>query len=347
MPNNETGYDREVVPEFWQPLFKHEELLQIRRLFMKIYEFDRYTYDRQKRIQICDILETIIPSYFTKYRLGYKETAKTLINTNILNCFITLFYGIILYKLYQTKQDYLFIFKGGRALQLSLVGIPDIGQYYSEDTDILIIPNPIHGNNYNSDEMENLSEHIGYLIKWMIPDEINVFVSLPTNPKNINKDITKLLYKDNKLFRALSDIGFGEINKEIHEYFINLSYSPIYVKHFDTTILFITPTLDDMLSEKLFYYAKYFKLKKKLENNESIEDRKDSKLTIEDCEFLLSKFKRAIIKLVEAIIKKSGYKETLDYNEKYASKLILTGFIVNFRGYSYEEKEDILKSILT
>ena len=106
--------------------------------------------------------------------------------------------------------------------------------------------------------MENLSEHIGYLIKWMIPEEINVIVSLPTNPKNTNKDITKLLYNDDKLFKALSDIGFGEINEDIRKYFVNLSYSPIYIDNFETISLFITPTLDDMLSEKLFYYTKYF-----------------------------------------------------------------------------------------
>lgn len=46
-----------------------------------------------------------------------------------------------MYRLYETKQDYLFIFKGGRALQLSLVDISGIGKYGSEDTDILIIPN--------------------------------------------------------------------------------------------------------------------------------------------------------------------------------------------------------------
>ena len=49
--------------------------------------------------------------------------------------------------------------------------------------------------------MENLSEHIAYLIKWMIPvEDINVIVTLPTNPKNTNKDITKILYNDKKLY---------------------------------------------------------------------------------------------------------------------------------------------------
>ena len=97
LPDNEKGYDTSIVPEFWKPIFQNGELLlQLRDKFRRIYQLDRYTNDNQKRIKICDILEEIIPSYKTKYTLSYSETAKTLINVNILNCFITLFYGIIL-----------------------------------------------------------------------------------------------------------------------------------------------------------------------------------------------------------------------------------------------------------
>jgi len=343
--NNEIGYDKTIVPEFWKPIFQNgDKLLEIRDGFMGIYELDRYTDDKQKRIKICEILETIVPGYFTRTNLDFRETAKTLINLNILNCFITLFYGMILYRLYDTKQDYLIIFKGGRALQLSLVGIDDVGKYFSEDTDILIIPNKFEGSNYDLSKMENLSEHIAYLIKWMIPEEINVLVSLPTNPKNNNKYITKLLYNDGRLFKALSDIGFEEINEDIRKYFDNLSYSPIYINSFDTTSLFITPTLDDMLSEKLFYYTKYFKIKKTLEKNEPIKESKYTNLTKEDCDYLLYKFKRSIFKLVEAITKRD-YKEVVDFNKTDTSRLILRGFIGNFDDYTNQEKEETIISI--
>lgn len=343
--NNDSGYDRNTVPEFWKPIFQNgEELLEIRNNFMKFYAIDRYTDDRQKRIHICDLLEKIIPNYLTKYTLGYRETAKTLVNTNILNCFITLFYGMILYKLYDTKQDYLFMFKGGRALQLSLVDIVNAGQYFSEDTDLLIIPNKLQGVNYDSDKMSNLSEHIGYLIKWIIPEEINVFISLPTNPKNTNKDITKVLYNDDKIFKPLSDIGFGDINEDIKKYFENLSYSPFYIDEFETITLFITPTIYDMLSEKLFYYAKYLTLKNQIEKNEPINEKKYSNLTKEDCDYLLYKFRRAIFKLVEAIIKKD-YIGSEDLNNKETSRLILRGIIGNFEDYSNEEKENIIIDI--
>jgi hypothetical protein len=343
--DNDIGYDRTVVPEFWKPIFQNgEELLQIREKFLGIYEIDRYTSDVQKRIKICDLLETIIPGYLTKYTLDFRETAKTLVNVNILNCFITLFYGMILYRLYDTKQDYLFMFKGGRALQLSLVDIADIGKYFSEDTDILIIPNRFVGGVYDLEKMENLSEHIAYLIKWMIPEEINVYVSLPTNPKNTNKDITKLLYNDNKLFKALSDIGFGEINEDIKGFFENLSYSPLYVDELESIALFITPTLDDMLAEKLFYYAKYLKFKKMLTLREPIMEQEYLNLTIEECERILFKFKRAIVKLVEAILKRD-YSDVTDLNSKDSAKLILREFMRYYKDYSNQEKEDIIISI--
>jgi hypothetical protein len=343
--DNDVGYDRSSVPEFWKPIFKNgQELLEIREKFMGIYEIDRYTSDIQKRIQICDLLERIFPGYLTKYTLDYRETAKSLINVNILNCFITLFYGMILYRLYETKQDYLFIFKGGRALQLSLVDIIDIGKYFSEDTDILIVPNRFEGGIYDLNKMKNLSEHIAYLIKWMIPKEINVFVSLPTNPKNTNKDITKLLYNDGKLFKALSDIGFGEISEDIRKFFDNLSYSPIYIQEFETNALYITPTIDDMLAEKLFYYAKYLKFKMILTKKEPIMEEEYANLTIEECDRILFKFKRAILKLVEAILKRD-YSDVTDLQSRDSSKLILREFIKDFEDYSNDEKEQIVLTI--
>ena len=102
--------------------------------------------------------------------------------------------------------------------------------------------------------------------------------------------------------------------------------------------LFITPKLDDILSEKLFYYAKYFKLKDLLEKKQPI---KYSNLTIEDCDYLLMKFKRAILKLVEVIITRD-YSGLVDFEIRDTSRLILRGFIVNFEDYTNKEKEDII-----
>lgn len=341
--NNLIGYDRNVAPQFWNAIFEQGELLSLRETFMGMYEIDRYTSDQQKRFKICDVLEKLFPGYFTKYSLSFGESVKTLVNMNILNCFITLLYGIILYKLYDTKQDYLFIFKGGRALQLSLVDIIEVKKYFSEDTDILIIPNKNQGANYDLVKMENLSGHIGYLIKWFIPEEINIMVSLPTNPKNTNKEITKVLYNDDKLYKPLSDIGFGEMKEDIKKYFENLAYFQLYIDEFETISLFITPTMDDILAEKLYFYAKYFILKDKLSKNEPITEKSYETITKSDCEHFMYKFYRAIVHLIDAVILRD-YKETIGMDKKETSRLILRGIISNFDDYSNEEKENIIES---
>jgi hypothetical protein len=342
--NNLVGYDRNLSPQFWDTIFNNGELLALRDGFMDIYQIDRYTSDQQKRIKICDLLEKIFPGYYTKYVLSYGESAKTLVNMNILNCFITLLYGIILYKLYNTKQDYLFIFKGGRALQLSLVDIIGVKKYFSEDTDILIIPNRTQGGNYDLLKMENLSCHIGYLIKWFIPEEINIVVSLPTNPKNTNKEITKILYNDDKIYKALSDIGFGEMKEDIKKYFENLAYFQFFITEFNTVSLFITPTLDDILAEKLYFYAKYFILRDKLKKNELITEKGYQNITESECEHYMYKFRRAIVHLIDSVIKRD-YHGTTGMNLKEMSRLVLRGIIGNFDEYSNEEKEHIIEDL--
>lgn len=344
--NNEEGYDRAVAPEFWKPIFNNgEQLLQIRDTFTRIYELSKYTTDIERKPNIiCNILERIVPSYFTPNALSYGQSPKIFITVNILNCFITLLFGMILSTLYETKQDFLFFFKGGRALQLSLVNIPDIVKYFSEDTDILIMPNKFEGITYDKNKMENFSAHIGYLVKWFIPQDINIMVSLPTNPKNLNKDITKLIYNDNKLFKALSDIGFGEISQDIKKYFDNLLFDNFNIEEFNSLALFIIPTIDDMLSEKLYFFSKYFIFNEKLKKNEPINEIGYTNLTSQECDFYMTKFKRAILKLVEAIMKKD-YRDTVGLNTRETSKLILRGIIGNFDDYSNEEKENIIMEI--
>jgi hypothetical protein len=99
-----------------------------------------------------------------------------------------------------------------------------------------------------------------------------------------------------------------------------------------------------MLAEKLFYYSKYLKFKKILDKNEPIMDSKYSNVTKEDCDYLLFKFKRAIVKLVDAIVKRD-YTEVVDFERTNTSRLILRGFIGNFEDYTNDEKEDTIISI--
>ncbi len=339
------GYDTSVAPEFWKPLFRDgAELFEIRNTFWEMYKTDRYMNNNAKRFQICQLLETIIPGYRTRYMLSGPESVKTLVNTGVLNCFIMLLFGIVLYKLYDTQQDYVFMFKGGRAVQLSLVDIPKIESYHSDDADVLIIPNEQVQATYQESLMTNLSAHLGLLIKWMIPDDLNIVVSLPVDQPKINSDITKVLYKDDKLYVALSDIGFGKIRPEVRPFFDHLVYSPFYIDQFETNTLFITPTLDDILDEKLYYYVKYMNLKKLLNRGEPIMDQDYVTVTSGEVDFYLYKFKRAIIKLVEAVLKRD-FPEVTDLSKQESSKLILKDLLKEYHDASNEEKETIVSSI--
>lgn len=338
------GYDRSVEPEFWKPIFDNGELMSLRETFMSIYEKDKYTSDAAKRFIICDLLEKLFPGYYTRYHLDHRESAKTLVTINVLNCFITLLYGIITYKLFDNKEDYLLLFKGGRALQLSLNDIPNVTQYFSEDTDVLIIPNKFQGGIYNLPKMNNLSCHIGYLVKWFIPPEINIIVKIPIEQPTQYSDITKLIYNDDKLYKALSDIGFGDIEEDIKKYFENPLYFPFYLDMFEIISLFITPTLDDILDEKLYFYAKYSNVKNKLKNGEIITERGYENLTEETCDYYLLKFKRAIKQLVDSIIKRDYLNlDIVDGDEN--RQLVLPNMIPDFRKYPKKEQEIIYKKV--
>jgi hypothetical protein len=307
---------------------------------MALYEVDKYTDDNFKRFKVCDLLEKLFPGYRVKESLSEGEMPKTLVTVNVLNCIITLLYGIISYRLYEFKQDYLLLFKGGRALQLSLNDIPNLTKYFSEDADILIIPNNSIQSEHNFEKMQILSSHIAYLIKWFIPEEINIVVSLPSNPKNTNKEITKVLYNDGPLYKALSDIGFGEIDEDIRMYFDNPSYSQFYLDHFETITLFITPIMNDILNEKLYIYSKYSNMKHKLDNDEPITEEGYEGLTKSVCGFYMYKFNRAIKQIVNSILKRDYV--NVSENE---TKLIMPDLDPNFRRYSRKEKIDIYNKI--
>jgi hypothetical protein len=368
--NNDVGYNRSVIPEFWNPIFENgENLITLRDTFMQMYEEDRYTEDIMKEFKICNLLEKLFPAYLTKYYFSHKdETAKMLVNMNICSCIITLLYGMITYKLYDSKQDYLILFKGGRAIQLSLIDIPNVLKYFSEDADILIIPNKTLNAEYNFEKMENLSAHIAYLVKWFIPEEINIVVSLPSNPKNQNREITKILYKDDK-YKALSDVGFGEMKEDIRRYFETPIYTSFYVDDFETIALFIIPTIDDMLCEKLYFYAKYLIIRDKLKNKIPITETEYKNITIENCDYYIYKFNRAIKQLVNSILKRNDidvddslkikFPETDENFKTYPrqvklniykniddkSKVIIRGVLENFDDFSAEEKDNIIKEL--
>ncbi len=344
--NNDEGYDRNVTPEFWKPIFQSgEELMELRETFMNFYEKDKYTENVMKPINICVLLEKFFPGYLTKMTLDKNYTIpKHLVTANIINCITTLLYGMITYKLYEFKQDYLILFKGGRALQLSLNDIPTVLKYFSEDTDILIIPNETINAQYNLEKMLNLSGHIAYLIKWFIPSDINIIVSLPSNPNNQNKEITKLIYTDGVFKRALSDIGFGEIKEELKVYFENPNYSQFYIDLFKIKALFITPTIDNMLDEKLYFYSIYSNMYNRLKNGEQIHDKGYEQVTLSECKFFVDKFYRAIKHLVSSILKRD-YVNLGIVNVANDNIILISDDYESIKNYPFKERERIYKNV--
>jgi hypothetical protein len=69
-------------------------------------------------------------------------------------------------------------------------------------------------------------------------------------------------------------------------------------------------------------------------------------LTTDECDRILFKFKRAILKLVEAILKRD-YSDVTDLNSEDSAKLILREFMRDYKDYTNQEKEDIVMNIFS
>jgi hypothetical protein len=95
----------------------------------------------------------------------------------------------------------------------------------------------------------------------------------------------------------------------------------------------------------LFYYGKYLKFKEMINRREPIMEQEYVNLTTDECDRILFKFKRAILKLVEAILKRD-YSEVTDLNSKESARLILREFMRDYKDYTNQEKEYVVSSIL-
>jgi predicted transcriptional regulator len=120
------------------------------------------------------------------------------------------------------------------------------------------------------------------------------------------RDITKISYgyglntkTGRPNFTALSDIGYDILEESKKKYFLISSYDTRFVEELNNVVLFLVPTLVNMLSEKLYYYIKYSVAQQKL--GQGIVFDNPENISISDCIYYKGKFRRAIIKLVEAM----------------------------------------------
>lgn len=324
---SEPGYNPEIEPEFWQPIFLKNEMFAIRKLINDIMITDGNIPVTNNKItrawSICEIVKTIIPTFYTPiennpyilFGTFFKDTDVDFSKFNVLLCSALIIFGIISYKM--IGQDYKMLFKGGKAIQLALSRIPNMSEYRSDDIDVLIMPDK--NIPYDELQIKNLAGHLGYLIRWFLnipePDtepgyKVSVQVPNPINTR-ANQYIFKLSYikslkrrdyNKNILiddYKQFLDIDFKEVSRDMISYFQDdlKEYNFEISLSSDTkqNLLFICPNLGSLLNEKIYYYVKYFNFKQILQNKKTITEDGYQTITIDDCDRFLEKFKRAIL----------------------------------------------------
>ena len=335
----ETDYNPEVEPEFWKPIFEENEMITLRKQINDMMIADGNISITNKEVSklwsLCKINQSIIPTYFTPtknepydvFGTQFQDRDVDFAHFNIILCAALLIFGIISYKM--IGQDYKIIFKGGKAIQLVLAEIPELGSSYkSEDIDVLILPDT--NILYNEANVKNLSGQLAYLIRWFLnipaienkqETQYKISVQSP-NPENTraNPFIFKLSYvkvfqkqdfRKNIMiddFKPFSDIDFKDPQSNIKASFEDSKEYKFYISELNQNIIFRCPNLGSILDEKIYYYAKYSELKKLLQEKKPITEEGYQQITIYDCERFLEKFKRAILAMNKGLQKQRKQK---------------------------------------
>jgi hypothetical protein len=344
---SDSGYNPAVEPEFWKSIFEENEMLTIRSKINEMMNLDGNIPVVTKNIEItnpdgsisikpykeiselwsvCAINNAMIPTYFTQTKNEPYDSFGTLMmdqdidfsHYNIVLCAALIVFGIISEKM--IGQDYNLLFKGGKAIQLVLAGMPQTSVYKTEDIDVLIMPDTDIP--YNETVVKNLSGHISYLIRWFLnTPETQYKISVqPPNPLNTraNPFIFKLSYvkvvqkRDYRKqvmvdeFKQFSDIDFKEIPTNVKPYFEKSVAYKFFISELEQTVLFRCPNVGFLLNEKLYYYSKYFQFKKLLEERTPITEEGYEKLTIMECDRFMDKFARGILAMNKALQQKKN-----------------------------------------
>ena len=352
---NSNGYpddpDNPTIPEFWKPIFNKSEteLLDLRTRIKDIMTQDDSIEMVGNKIKdiwtICKIVQTKIPTYYVPITNGVYTQGRLIDDLNIdfthynmMLCACLIIYGILSDRM--VGEKYSLLLKGGKAIQLVLAQIPKNNkQYTSEDIDIMV--KPTDDKSYDRDEIKNLASHIGYLLKWFLSSptlKTNISVLLPPTEPNAktNPNIVKLSYEktvkrsnyrtgtQDSVYKALSDIDFKELPAELAPYFNEVDKYEFYIEELQTDVLFVCPHLGALIDEKLYFYSKYMKYKILLEKGKKITDPTYENVTIDDCDYFLNKFSKAIKGLTYGLVQQRnpdlvGYM-LLDKQTKFLSQ---------------------------
>jgi hypothetical protein len=333
LPNENTGYNPQVAPDFWKPIFKETSLMDLREKIRRWLSKDTLNdvSDRLKDKQVgwktCQLVEGMFPTYYTKQNPDFNINPQDFININTTLCITLIILGIVSRKM--EGQDYNFIFKGGKAVQFVLSEIQNASKYISDDIDILIT-----GNEYNAINMKNLAAHTGYLIQWFFAGNYNISLEFPnSNLNNMGKEIVKVSYKNSaNKFTALADIGFDKPNANVEKYFMHPQEFKINVKRLKEELLFRCPNIDALLNEKLYYYLKFIEMRGILKQGLPIHENGYQDTTIDNLNFYMIKFKKSIKAIVDGLLLQNfGIVEpkSLKENEEFLLKEVLRDFTSN------------------
>jgi hypothetical protein len=329
------GYDINRAPEFWKPLFGRSAKLNNSPSGDEDEQIMLNLRENIRNIDMCAVVKQFFPSYKTQSIVAYKDYE--LINQSLCKMLILL--GIISYKM--IEQDYNFIFTGGKAIQF-LLSDNSIRRYESDDIDILIIPN----NNipYNKEHIENLSAHIGFLLKWFLP---NISIELPNSSVySMGKEIVKVAYQyqNTKKFKALSDIGFHIIKEDTRHFFMNPKMFQLHIPDLNMEALFRCPSLEAILDEKLYYYLDFVDLKEKLKKEPVVIYNNETK-TKDDLSYIMQKFKRSINVILDELITENDKNTTKDEIIEL-KRFKLKEFLTHIDNVSHDLNEKAVANIL-
>ena len=334
----QTGYPITAIPAFWAPIFNKTptELISLRDKIKDALAQDNLIPMAKNEIQniwsICEMVQTMIPTYYVPTKNApywhgntmYADKPIDFTRFNMTLCTCLIIFGILSDRM--IGQDYEFIFKGGKAIQLELGQISGNPQYISEDIDILV--RPAQGVAYNRDVAKNLASHIGYLIKWFLtyidlptevlkdeikPVSLTIAVALPDVQDNTicdstakaNPNIVKISYNKiaTRICKAFADIDFKETPAEVSPYFEKTHKYPFHIEGLETDVLFICPNIGSLIDEKIYLYAKYTRFKLLLEKGEKIIEEGYETVNLDTCRFYREKFSKALIALTLGLVK--------------------------------------------
>ena len=324
---SDSGYNPEIEPEFWKPIFGDNEMITIRQKINEMMNSDGNIPINNKEVtelwSVCKINQAMIPTYFTPtknepyesfgYFIGDQDVDFS--HFNIVLCAALIVFGLISQKM--VGQDYKLIFKGGKAIQLELAGTPETASYKSEDIDVLILPETDIP--YNELNVKNLSGHLAYLVRWFLntPEtQYKVSIQVP-NPENTRanpfifklsyvKVIQKRDYRKQMMvddFKQFSDIDFKDVPQNIKLFFEKSKEYKFYIDELNQNVLFRCPNIGSLLDEKIYYYSKYTEFKNLLEERKPITEEGYENLTYIDCDRFLEKFKKAILAMNKGLQK--------------------------------------------